>query len=1329
MPQENAKPSGDTGPGATSVAVAPEQAARPDAGATDAGTASLPDTGPLLIVGIGASAGGLEAFKNFFAQMPVNSGMAFVLVQHLAPQHTSLLTELIGRGTAMPVLDAVDGEPVQADHIYVIPPDATLTIVDGALAVSKPAPPRQYRWPINTFFTSLAHDQGDCAVCIVLSGTGSDGARGLRAVKECGGLTLAQSGFDHVAMTGMPASAAATGLVDAILPVEEMPARLLAHLQHLRATDSDKGADGERQDLAAHLRTICRLLRAEVGHDFSQYKEKTLTRRIQRRMHVVQVETVPGYIDYLRGHPEEHQQLFREVLIGVTEFFRDPKAFEALQTTAIPKLLASKGADDVVRVWVSGCATGEEAYSIAIALREAMGLHDKADPKVQIFATDIDDRAVSAARAGRYKSPLVGVSEQRQERWFTRDGDDWCVAKSIREMCVFSPHSAIKDPPFSRMDLVSCRNLLIYLNSDLQERLLRTFHYALRPDGYLLLGSSEGLGRSAKLFTVINKSHRLYARRADSGVGLPALPERGKPARDTPAKRGTETRAGSGAQDWIDLGARRALEKYSPAYVVIDEQHDIVRFAGNTGRYLEPAAGAASLNLFGLLHRGLRVAARSVVKQAVDAGKPVLQSGLSVSIGDQCQRLRLIAVPLPIRDAGVPLCVLAFDEIETVPAGEADSDHSDDRGTAVVQGLEDELANARAELQAAIEQQAMTGEEMKSTNEEYQSVNEELQSSNEELETSKEEMQSINEELQTVNAEIQDKNDSLAHLNNDLQNLLDSTQIATLFLDAQLRVSNFTPAMTAVYHLRDSDRGRPITEIASRIDYPDLRHDAGQVLRTLAMVERELPASDSGLLFQLRIRPYRTVDNVIDGVVLTFVDISERQQYRIERARLAAIVDSSREMIIGHRLDGTITSWNASAHRILGHTASQAIGQSISVLAPDSTEQTRQLLEACAKHRGSTEMEMQWVRQDGSQVPVAVTCSPVLDMDGTAISGSLIARDNSERQRIDAELKASQRHLEQLIEQTTVGIAEIDATGRFLKVNPAYCTIVERSAETLAGMRKQDITHPDDVPGYMGQLHTLMAGGPAFQMEKRYLRPDGSEVWVDNSVSLLTDPGGRPDRVLAILQDISERHRAAEYQQLLLGELNHRVKNTLASVQAIAQQTAAHSTDLDQFRATFLSRLHALSNTHNLLAVDAWSGAGLREIVLSELAPYQHDNESRVQLSGAALKLNPKAALALSMTLHELATNAAKYGALSVPDGRVAVQWETRVSEQVPWLHLLWTESGGPPVTPPTRRGFGSRLISEGLGYELQGTAALQFDPAGVTCRIELPMAEIESPL
>ncbi|MFC5582076.1 chemotaxis protein CheB [Rhodanobacter terrae] len=1182
----------------------PTPAATAGKGGSSAKTRKLPPAST-MIVGIGASAGGLEAFKAFFAQMPADGELAFVLVQHLAPDHNSLLTELIGRSTVMPVLEATHGMRVEARHVYVIPPNATLTIADGVLQVCKPAPPREHRWPINTFFTSLAEDQGDCAVCVVLAGTGSDGALGLRAVKDHGGLTLAQSGFDHEAMTGMPANAVATGLVDAVMPVSDMPARLLTYQKQMHAARQKKGSDGVRGDVAAHLKTICELLHAEIGHDFGQYKEKTLMRRIQRRMLVVQAETVTDYIEYLREHPNEHELLFREFLIGVTEFFRDPVAFEALRTIAIPSLLADKTSDDVLRIWVPGCATGEEAYSIAILLREAMG--SQRGLKVKIFATDIDDQAIDRARAGRYRAPLNGISPERLERWFSKDRDDYCVAKQIREMCIFSPHSVIKDPPFSRMDLVSCRNLLIYLDNDLQERLVQSFHYALRPGGFLLLGPSERLARNARLFTELDKKQRLYARR-DGAHTRP----RGFVSMQPRPFNGTEQATPRHAEDLIDQHARQALEPWSPAYVVINSSHDVLRFGGDTGRYLAPSAGAASLNLFQLLDKSLRGAVRAATLQAFASGKQVIREGLTVLLNGLERSLRLIVEPLgqdDLRDDGkVEMCVVAFHELE--PASYSTDPTTDGKPGSEptrTHALEDELRGTRMQLHAAVELHETASEELKSANEEYQSVNEELQSANEELETSTEEMQSINEELQTVNAELNSKNEALNRLNNDIRNLLDSTHIATIFLDRELHIRSYTPMMTELFHLRDGDKGRPITEISPRINYPELKSDVAQVLNDMAVTERTLRGAGEAPTFLLRMRPYLTFDNVVDGVVLTFVDITESQQLNSEHARLAAIVNSSRDAIFGFSLDERISSWNVGAERIFGMTAEQMVGQPLSMLLPpEPSEETRKFFVSHERPLRLAEFDMTWVRPDGKSVPLAISYSPVCDHEGTMFAGKLIARD------------------------------------------------------------------------------------------------------------------------------VTERVRAARHTEMMLAELNHRVKNTLATVQAIAQQTLANAPDLPAFRDSFLSRLLALSNTHNLLARDAWLGAPLIGIVNSELAPYRNDSDTRVddarvRLQGNEINLPPKQALALSMAFHELATNAGKYGSLSVPEGQVTVTWATRMKDHRPWLLLQWTESGGPAVDPPTRRGFGSRLIDEGVPYELDGEVTLAFPRDGATCTIDVPLDEVVS--
>ncbi|HET8555562.1 MAG TPA: CheR family methyltransferase, partial [Rhodanobacteraceae bacterium] len=1147
----------------------------------------------LMIVGIGASADSLDAFRTFFSHMPNDSHLAFVLVQHLPPDHECMLPEWLGPCTSMPIAVATDGIRPEANHIYVIPPNASLTMSDGLLHVHEPAPPRGQHRPINTFFTSLAADQGDNAICVVLSGIGNDGAEGLRAIKEHGGLTLAQAEADHQAQPDMPSSAEAVGLVDAALPARQMPERLLAHRQQMRQARSRKGPDGIRKDVSTQLHTICAMLHAQTGHDFSHYKEKTLVRRIQRRMLVVQATNVSDYIDYLRHHPHEHDLLFHEFLIGVTGFFRDPDAFEALKTVALPAILAQKNKADVVRVWVPGCATGEEAYSIAIAIREVMGSHHT--PKVQIFATDIDDHAIGAARAGCFQAPLEGVSEERRERWFTRHRNGYRIVKPIREMCIFSSHSVAKDPPFSRMDLVSCRNLLIYLDADLQDRLVQAFHYALRPGGFLLLGTSERLSRNAHLFTEVDKKQRLYVRNEKHQTRPRNFPA----ARTQPIEIHRPPRTSSDADDSLDDMARRALENFSPAYVVVDQEHKILLFGGNTGRYLEPSSGMASLDLFQMLGKSLRGIVRAAVLQAFASGRQVLHDDVVYTHHDHTRPLRLIVKPLDSEDGAVQRCVVAFDPLDYAPSSILTGEKEDQQGDepSRIRALEDELRATRAQLHAAIDMHETANEELKSANEEYQSVNEELQSSNEELETFTEEMQSINEELRIINAELSSKNTSLTQINSDIRNLLESTHIATMFLDKSLHIRNYTPAMTELFHLRDGDKGRPIIDISPRVNYPQLAEDVERVLRELSVTERLLPSIDDQPTFLLRMRPYLTIDNVVDGVVLTFIDVTESQRKNTEHARLAAIVNSSPDAIFGFSLNDRITSWNPSAERIYGLSAAQVIGQPLQILQPAETgPEADAFFKSRKRTRRLPIFEMSWIRPDGQSVPLEVSYSPVCDEQGNMIAGKIIARD------------------------------------------------------------------------------------------------------------------------------ITERRQTERHTEMMLGELNHRVKNTLASVQAIAVQTLASTRSLPEFRTAFVERLLALSNTHNLLASDAWQGASLANIISNELAPYQRDGRQRSKIVGDELNLDSKTALALAMAIHELATNAGKYGALSVREGQVEVTWKTRRHDARPWLHMVWTERNGPPVEKPTRQGFGTRLITDGIVYELGGEVKLDYPSTGVTCIFDVPL-------
>jgi len=1152
-----------------------------------------------LIVGIGASAGGLEAFKTFFETMPSDSGMAFVLVQHLAPDHKSMLAEILGKTTAMPVTEAADGAEILPNQVFVIPPDATLTIANGRFVVVKPAPPREIRRPIDTFMFSLARDQGENAVSVILSGTGSDGSLGLASIKEHGGLTIAQAEIDHQAKLGMPSSAAATGFVDHVLPVKDIPAKLLEYQRHLVQAKSHKNAEGIREDAAEHLLEIAALLRTAVGHDFSEYKEKTFVRRIQRRMQVLNLDSIVDYLAELRGNPKELELLFRDLLIGVTQFFRDPAAFEALEEKIIPGLVADKDADDQVRVWVAGCATGEEAYSIAILLMEAVAKLP-ASPKIMIFATDIDDRAIAHARAGRYPRTLLdAVSPRRLERWFVKEGDHYVISSEIRELIVFSVHSVLRDPPFSKLDLITCRNLLIYLDTTLQDRLIPIFHYALRPGGYLFLGPSESLARQDHYFTEADKKYRIFLRRNDTPAALPNLPLSSAASRGVFASStGAPNRAA--AESGVERGARRVMERYAPAHLLIDKKQQVLSFSGQTGKYLDPQPGAASFNLFNLIQNALRPAARSLLQKAEATGLRAVQENVAIEVAGKSDSINLIVEPVLPASGKASHYIVIFQDIE---ASKGAAEATDSDGERVDAGeLEAELRAIRARLQAALDEAEQANEDLKSANEEYQSLNEELQSSNEELETSKEEMQSINEELQTVNNELNEKNMSLHRLNSDLQNLLESTEIAILFLDYDLCVRTFTAACTKLFHLREADRGRPVIEIASRLSYQAIEKDVRGALSALSVVEREVHTPDNGATFLMRIRPYRTLNGVVDGVVITFVDISEQKRHQETLARLAAIVESSDDAIIGHSLDGIISSWNRGAEKIFSYSAHEIAGKPLSTLvAEGEKDEMPGVLERVKTGAPVQSFETLLAAKDGRRIHMSITVSPVRNAEGGIIAASIVARDVSERVR-------------------------------------------------------------------------------------------------------------------------SERQR-----DLLMKELDHRTKNTLATVLAISKETARYATTLAEFGDAFQSRLMALSKTHNLLTESHWEGASLRRIFASELTPYGHEGENpRFALDGENVNLSPGQALILGMAVHELTTNAAKYGALSTKSGRVDVTWsvDRKGAEEV--ARIRWVESGGPRVKPPTRSGFGSYLIERGLSFETGGEVRLEFAPAGLRCTIAMPLKRAE---
>ena len=1044
----------------------------------------MPGKASFPIVGIGASAGGLEALQAFFGAAPTDAGLAYVVVTHLAPGQESALPSILGRGTAMPVEAAHDGAELEPNRVYVMASAAILTVNGRRLQIREleGAKPGHHpmRHPIDGFLASLATEVGENAIGIILSGSGTDGSLGIKAIKEAGGLTLAQgTNSSAPQQPGMPTSAIATGLVDLVVPVEQMAEKMVAALRGIDAVERLQGEDGAggSDRVAGAIGAICEVVRQQIGHDFSGYKTKTFLRRVERRMSVLQIRELDAYVERLRQDSAEVGLLFRDLLISVTAFFRDPDAFAALEENFIPRLIEGKGPNDAIRVWVPGCATGEEVYSLAILLREALdGV--EVPPQVQIMAADIDERALRVARGGRYPPAMLeAVTPERLKRFFIDENGSYVVRKELRELCMFACHSLVRDPPFSRIDLVSCRNLLIYFGAELQRRIIPVFHYSLRPGGYLFLGISESLNHHDGLFAAIDKKQRVFQRRDHVSPTIDlsmfgtamrghrtANGERRPPQQeDTPRLR--------------QMVERQVMERFVPAHVVVNREGDIVYYSQRTGRFLEAAAGMPSRQLLGMARQGLRPDLRTALREAAESREPVTRDNLTIEIDGRLQPMTLTVEPLD-EVADAPFFLVVFAERQWQPGAEEEAARTRDRGAVKAEAEARELVETRDRLQLTVEEYETALEELRSGNEELVSVNEELQSTNEEFETSKEELQSVNEELQTVNLELTTKVEELDQTNADLRNLFESTRIPTIFLDRHAVIRSFTPAVSSIFNLIPGDRGRPLSDIAGHLADVDLRRDLQTVLDTREPLERAVHRHGDGAHYLMRILPYRTAEGEIDGVIVTFVDVTQ---------------------------------------------------------------------------------------------------------------------------------------------------------------------IVE----------------------------------------------------------------------------------AEEQQRLLVAELNHRVRNMLQVVTSIASQTLKRATSPEVFADSFMSRLHGLGQAYELLSRESWSDVALRELVCRQVEPYAGGDGRLVGLEGPRVLLKAKAALAFGMVLHELATNAAKYGSLSAPAGRVEVVWSTAAGsedETADRLTLRWRELGGPPAQVPSRRGFGSELIERQLRYEFGGKVDFDFAADGLVAILTLPL-------
>jgi two-component system CheB/CheR fusion protein len=982
------------------------------------------------VVGVGASAGGLNALLTLFEQMPNDCGMAFVVVMHLSPTHESHAAKIIQNVTRMPVLQVTQPVPIERNHIYVIPQALDLTMNDGYLHLQQPDHDRAPQVVINLFFRTLADVHHSHAIGIVLSGRGSDGSVGLSRIKEQGGITLAQTPED-AEYDSMPRSAIETGMVDIVLPVAQMPQRLVELASNLQALLSRKDplsplGEVERADLPAGeiehaqayaqskpnelaLREILAALRARTGHDFRHYKQATVLRRIERRMQVNALPDMSSYARYLQSHPEETPALLADMLIGVTNFFRDREAFEALERDVIPALFEQKleTEDNSLRIWSAACSTGEEAYSLGMLMAdqaEQRGVRGRI--QLQLFATDIDDRALETARAGIYPEAIVtDVPPSRLRQYFVKEQVHFRMQKELRERILFARHNILRDPPFSRLDLICCRNLMIYLNRDIQIDVLRMFHFALNPGGYLFLGSSESADACSQLFAPVDKKNRIYRarevstslRRTSTGplkAFAPAAPS--QPPFSEPYRRDKKF-------SFADVH-QRALEQYAPPSIIVSQDGDIVHMSDKAGNFLRYVGGEPSLSLTTLIHPQLRLELRTALYQATHTGKSVEARRVRMERDGRQSFVNMVVRPFRDNGAGSEYVLVIFDEVEAcMDSGAQDALDTKD---SVLTQLEAELQQTKEQLQITMEHSETSTEELRASNEELQAINEELRSATEELETSKEELQSINEELTTVNFELKTKVDETGKINDDLQNLISSTDIATVFVDRKMRIKWFTPRTRDIFNVIGNDAGRSLLDITHRLNYPLLHQDAAEAFGELRLVEREVRNREGDRWYLARLLPYRTLDDRIQGAVLSFIDITARrraeEQLECGQAHLRLLAQSTKGYgIITLDCDGLITTWNRGAEIIFGYTEQEAVGQCIDMIY---TEEDRgrgvpQAERKRALEQGQAADERWYVRRDGTRCFFSGLVNPLVDNDGKVTGFAKIARDLTEERQ------------------------------------------------------------------------------------------------------------------------------------------------------------------------------------------------------------------------------------------------------------------------------------------------------------------------------------------
>jgi two-component system CheB/CheR fusion protein len=1238
-----------------------------------------------LIVGLGACAGGIQALKEFFAHTPDDSGMAYVVILHLAPDQDSHLAEVLQSVTKMPVIQVSEKQKVEANHVYVIPPAQHLTMEDGSIAVSRNITIEERRAPVDIFFRSLAESHGPHAVCVVLSGTGANGSMGLKRVKENGGAAFVQNPRE-AEFNEMPRNAIATDLVDDILNVAEIPARILAYKQSLGTVQIPVDSQNRDETDQQALREVFAQLRLRTGHDFTNYKRPTLLRRIERRMNVRGVNDLPSYAAYIAQHPEETQALLKDLLISVTNFFRDKRAFEELEAVVIPQLFEGKKQDSTVRIWVAGCATGEEAYSIAMLCTEYLERITDV-PKVQVFATDIDEPAISHAREGYYTlNDAADLTPERLRRFFNKEGDGFRIRPEIREMVLFANHNFLKDPPFSRLELVTCRNVMIYLNGAAQERVLETFHFALNPGGFLFLGSAESVDGSGDLYSVLNREQHIYQSRQVRSRNF-VVPESAPAFRvehiPVAHQAAVEPRRNTERISFGELH-QRLLEEYAPPSLVVNEEYDIVHMSDHVGSYLQVAGGEPSQNLLKLIREELRLELRSALYQATQQGRAVEVPGLKLLTGEGLEELTIRVRPVRgVRDPARGFILVVFDRANAVVPGDAPVIRATD--DPIARHLEEELIRLKAQLRASNEHHEFQAEELKASNEELQAMNEEMRSATEELETSKEELQSINEELTTVNQELKMKVEEASTTSNNLQNLINSTAIGTVFLDRSFRVMLFTPAAREVFNLIPADYGRRLSDITNRLGSSlNLIEDAETVLEKLVIVEREIDLADDRV-FLVRLSPYRTDEDRIQGVVITFLNITERKRseddLRKAHERLQVTMESATDYaIITMDAEGVIEGWSKGAERIFGYTASEAVGQTTHMIfTPEDivTKEPEKEL-GTAVEQGFAKDERWHIRKDGSRFFMSGVVRPI--RNGGFHTGFVkVARDMTEQKQSDEALRISEERYRIALHSAEMGAWDWDVETDRVVWNEQHYTMLgllpnDKPVESAYFLQ---FVHAEDRESITRKLLEAVDTGGVYNAQFRIIRADNEEVrWMAGYGRTIDAEDGKATRMVGVMYDITRQKELEQQKDEFIAIASHELRTPVTSIKAYVEILQEMFEEAgDEERAALMQKLDSqvdrlTSLIHDLLDTTKVVEGRLKLVpenfLMDELITQTSELMQRTTVSHViTLELNAPVPVSadrerITQVLINLISNAIKYSS----EGKIIVRSST-IGEEV----------------------------------------------------------------